>query len=112
MFVVSHKQCPILFQNRKQGHMTRCHKDANVTKTSATHMLEPKHNCMICTSFGMWSIGSMGNNLNHTLKDLPLPPPPPQWAAGDNASSSTFFAYGLLALPSLTHTLKDLPLSL
>ena len=78
---------------------------------TATDMLEPKHNCMICTSFGMWSIGPMGNNLNHTLKDLPLPPPP-QSAAGDNTSSSTSFACGLLALPSLTHTLKDLPLPL
>ena len=49
-------------------------------------------------------------SLNHTLKDLPIPPPPPQLETGDNASCSTFFACSLLALPSLTHTLKDLPL--
>ena len=54
----------------------------------------------------------MGNNLNHTLKDLPPLPPPPKWVTGDNASSSTSFACGLLALSSLTHTLKDLPLPL
>ena len=37
MFTVSHKQCPMLFQNQKQGHMTRCHKDVNVTETSYCH---------------------------------------------------------------------------
>ena len=71
-------------------------------------MLEPKHNCMIHTSFGMWSIGSMGNSLNHTLRIYLSPP----WAAKNNAPSSTSFACGLLTLPSLTHTLKDLSLPL
>ena len=42
----------------------------------------------------------------------PAPPPPKKWVTGDNASSSTSFACGLLALSSLTHTLKDLPLPL
>ena len=37
MFTMSHKQCPMVFQNQKQGHMTRCHKDANVTETSYCH---------------------------------------------------------------------------
>ena len=65
---------------------------------TATNELEFEHISMICTSFGMWSIG------------LAKPHPHPQGFTYDNTSCSTSFARGLLALPSLTHTLKDLPL--
>ena len=65
---------------------------------TATNKLEFEHISMICTSFGMWSIG------------LAKPHPHPQGFTYDNTSCSTSFARGLLAQPSLTHTLKDLPL--
>ena len=105
---------------------------ATKTKMSPRHTTtersEPKHNCVICTSFDMWSIDPMGSSPTHTLKNLP-PPNGGQgimhhtvpllhvvywpylvspihsriylflpWTAGNDASRRTPFACGLLAL--------------
>ena len=87
--------------------MTSHHEDGNVTKTLYYHRdnLEPtKH---YHDMYLFWHVVYWPCLASPTPLRIYLSPP---WAAGDITPCSTSFAYGLLALPSLTHTLKGLPL--
>ena len=137
MFIVSHKQCLMLFQNQKQGHMTMCHKDANVTETLYCHR-HVRTWTQLHDMYPFWHVvyrPYKQQPQSHSQGFTSLPPPPnvqqgitrhlvpplhvdywpclaspthskiylfPYRAIGNDASHSTSFACGLLALWAVT----------
>ena len=107
MFTMSHKQCPMLFQNQKPHpkphdkvpQRLKCHQDIPPLKGQNPNTITWYVPFLACSLSAPWGTGPPTSSRIYLS---------PQWATGDNASYNTSFACGLLALLSLAYTLKDL----
>ena len=107
MFTMSHKQCPMLFQDQKPHpkphdkvpQRLKCHQDIPPLKGQNPNTITWYVPFLACSLSAPWGTGPPTSSRIYLS---------PQWATGDNASYNTSFACGLLALLSLAYTLKDL----